>query len=167
MSCKKICGGPGYATPAEAIKGPKEKVLFITAPSAQPTKAPDALVTIDVDPQSKTYGKALCKLLMPNLGDEVHHMGWNICSSCHGSSEARRTHLVLPCLNSSRIYFIDATDPTNLTITKVIEKSDLANFDVSFPHTAHCLANGNIMVSTLGDANDNNKCKICIFRCPG
>lgn len=27
--------------------------------------------------------------------------------------------------------------------------------DVSAPHTAHCLANGNIMISTMGDAEGN------------
>jgi selenium-binding protein 1 len=164
MSCKKgNCGGPGYATPAEAIKGPREKVLFITAPSTQPDKSPDALVTIDVDPESKTYGKAICKLLMPNLGDEVHHMGWNVCSSCHGSSGIQRSHLILPCLNSSRIYIIDTTDPSNLSITKIIEKDSLKEFNVTMPHTAHCLADGNIMVSTLGDANDNNKCDFLLI----
>uniref|UniRef100_A0AC35EQX1 Methanethiol oxidase n=1 Tax=Panagrolaimus sp. PS1159 TaxID=55785 RepID=A0AC35EQX1_9BILA len=198
MSCKKgNCGGPGYATPAEAIKGPREKVLFITAPSTQPDKSPDALVTIDVDPESKTYGKAICKLLMPNLGDEVHHMGWNVCSSCHGSSSGvqrtickllmpnlgdevhhmgwnvcsschgssgvQRSHLILPCLNSSRIYIIDTTDPSNLSITKIIEKDSLKEFNVTMPHTAHCLADGNIMVSTLGDANDNNKCDFLLI----
>lgn len=165
MSCKKGCrSGPGYATPEEAINGPREKVLFITAPSTQPDKSADALVTIDVDPESSTYGKAICKLLMPNLGDEVHHTGWNVCSSCNGSSELQRSHLILPCLNSSRIYIVDTTDPSNLTITKIIEKEALNEFNVSFPHTAHCLADGNIMISTLGDAEDTNKCSFIFFR---
>lgn len=29
--------------------------------------------------------------------------------------------------------------------------------DVSTPHTTHCLASGQVMISTLGDRNDNNK----------
>lgn len=29
--------------------------------------------------------------------------------------------------------------------------------DVSTPHTTHCLASGEVMISTLGDRNDGNK----------
>lgn len=29
---------------------------------------------------------------MPNLGDELHHTGWNACSSCHGDATAQRRY---------------------------------------------------------------------------
>lgn len=49
---------------------------------------------------------------MPNLKDELHHSGWNTCSSCYGDSTKSRTKLVLPCLISSRIYVVDVgTEP--------------------------------------------------------
>lgn len=41
---------------------------------------------------------------MPNLGDELHHSGWNACSSCHGAPHATRDILVLPALGSGRVY---------------------------------------------------------------
>jgi len=44
------------------------------------------------------------RLPMPNLGDELHHSGWNACSSCHGAPHATRNILVLPALGSGRIY---------------------------------------------------------------
>ena len=44
---------------------------------------------------------------MPNLKDELHHSGWNTCSSCFGDSTKSRTKLMLPCLMSSRIYVVD------------------------------------------------------------
>lgn len=49
---------------------------------------------------------------MPNVKDELHHSGWNTCSSCFGDSTKSRTKLMLPCLISSRIYVVDVgTEP--------------------------------------------------------
>ena len=44
------------------------------------------------------------RLPMPHLGDELHHSGWNACSSCHGDAHAARNILVLPALGSGRVY---------------------------------------------------------------
>ncbi|CAJ0572480.1 unnamed protein product, partial [Mesorhabditis spiculigera] len=84
-------------------------------------------------------------------------MGWNACSSCHGDSSAKRTHLVLPCLGSDRIYIVDVADPRAMKLEKSIEPKKLHDLGVSFPHTSHCLANGKIMVSTLGDKDGGNR----------
>ncbi|KAK5980146.1 hypothetical protein GCK32_021646 [Trichostrongylus colubriformis] len=40
---------------------------------------------------------------------------------------------------------------------QTIEPEQLHKYGVSFPHTAHCLADGNIMISTLGDEHGNHK----------
>jgi len=53
---------------------------------------------VDVDPNSPTYSKVIHRLPMPNVGDELHHTGWNSCSSCHGDPSAARRYLVLPSL---------------------------------------------------------------------
>ena len=48
---------------------------------------------------------------------------------------------------------MDAKDPLNLKMHKVIEPEAVAKAaDLSAPHTAHCLATGEIMISMLGDA---------------
>lgn len=59
---------------------------------------PDYLATVDIDPNSPTYSKVIHRLPMPFLGDELHHSGWNSCSSCHGDASAQRRFLVLPSL---------------------------------------------------------------------
>ena len=41
---------------------------------------------------------------MPYKGDELHHSGWNACSSCHGDGSKQRSLLVLPALGSGRVY---------------------------------------------------------------
>ena len=74
------CGGPGYATPMDAFKsGKRERLLYI--PCIVPTKAsPDYISTVDADPESKEYGKVIHRTYCTNLGDEIHHTGWNACS---------------------------------------------------------------------------------------
>ena len=60
------------------------------------------------------------RLPMPHLNDELHHSGWNACSSCYDDSSRSRSHLILPSLGSSRIYCVDVkTDPKRPRIDKV------------------------------------------------
>ncbi|CAD6199215.1 unnamed protein product [Caenorhabditis auriculariae] len=148
MSC---ChgSGPGYASPAEAIKSEREKTLLVTSPHV--ANGPDAIFSIDVDPNSPNFMKVLSRVDMPNINDEVHHTGWNSCSSCHGDSSYKRTHLIVPCLYSDRVYIVDARDANDIKLEKTIEAEELHKHDVSFPHTSHCLADGNILISTLGN----------------
>lgn len=49
---------------------------------------------------------------MPYAGDELHHSGWNVCSSCHDDPNLKRDHLVLPGLGSDRVYIVDVSNPT-------------------------------------------------------
>ncbi|HMP02968.1 MAG TPA: selenium-binding family protein [Gemmatales bacterium] len=146
--------GPGYATPAEAMRGPKEEILFVTCLyTGTRTAQPDYLATVDVNPTSPTYGQVLSRLPMPHAGDELHHFGWNICSSCHGDASRQRRFLIVPGLKSSRIHVIDALDPRQLKMHKVIEPETIfTKTDLAAPHTVHCLADGTVMISMLGNA---------------
>ena len=109
----KPCCGPGYASPADAIKAPNEKLLYtIAIYTGTGIQKPDYLATIDVDPDSSNYSKVIHRLEMPGIGDELHHMGWNACSSCHGDSGMSRKYLLVPGVRSNNIHVIDtATDP--------------------------------------------------------
>jgi selenium-binding protein 1 len=120
---------------------------------------PDYLATLDIDPTSPTYCKVLHRLPMPNIGDELHHSGWNSCSSCHGDKEKVRSYLILPTLHSDRVYVVDTrTNPAAPSIHKTIEPAEVhKKAGVSMLHTSHCLANGQIMISTLGDVDGNPK----------
>ena len=55
------CGkGPGYATPLDAYKnGKREEIVYIPCiiPPDQRKNRADYLVTVDVDPKSKTYSQ--------------------------------------------------------------------------------------------------------------
>lgn len=145
--------GPGYASPRAAQQGPREKLLYTVALyTGTPVEAPDYLATIDVDPESATYGRVIHRLEMPYRGDELHHFGWNACSSCHADASKSRRFLLIPGLRSSRIYVVDTADERAPKLHHVIEPEDIRReTNLSAPHTVHCLANGQVMISMLGD----------------
>jgi methanethiol oxidase len=144
-----------YPSPKLAGQAPIEKLAYVAALNANGGKQPDALLVVDVDSASKKYGKIVGRVDMPNAGDELHHFGWNACSSAlcpyapHPHIERR--YLIVPGLRSSRIHVIDTKpDPRKPKIVKVIEPEVLAErTGYSRPHTLHCGPDG-IYVSALG-----------------
>jgi selenium-binding protein 1 len=142
-----------FATPSKARKSAPEKLAYVAVLySGTGIHKPDYLATIDVDPASRTYAQVLHRLPMPNEGDELHHFGWNACASCHGT-RARR-YLIVPGLSSSRIHVIDTAEPDKPRMHKVIEPEEvIRKSKLTAPHTVHCLADGRIMISMLGDEN--------------
>ncbi|HEY1600314.1 MAG TPA: selenium-binding family protein [Pirellulales bacterium] len=147
------CCGPGYASPQEAAKAPPEKLLYtIGLYVGTDIKKPDFLATVDVDPASPTYSQVIHRLAMPNVGDELHHFGWNACSSCHGDGTKARRYLILPGHRSSRIHIVDTADPRAPALSKVIAPETVkAKTNLTAPHTVHCAPDGRIIISMLGD----------------
>jgi len=142
-----------FATPADAMKSPPEDLAYVVCTYAgTDVKKPDYLATIDLDPQSKTYSQVVHRLAMPHAGDELHHYGWNACASCHG--ERARRYLIVPGLVSGRIHIVDTADPREPKLHKVIEPQEVVRqTKLTAPHTVHCLADGRIMISMLGNEN--------------
>ncbi|XP_002737973.1 methanethiol oxidase-like [Saccoglossus kowalevskii] len=153
--------GPGYATPLAAFKsGTREEIVYLPCIYRNTeTKKPDYLATVDVDPRSSTYSQVIHRLPMPYVGDELHHSGWNACSSCYDNCCRKRNRLVLPSLYSSRIYLVDVeTNPRRPALAKVIEPEEvISKTGLSNPHTTHCLGNGDIMISAIGDGEGGGK----------
>jgi methanethiol oxidase len=143
-----------YASPAEAQKAPPEEFLYLAClHEGTGVEAPDFIAVVDTAPGSSSYGKVIHETPMPNVGDELHHFGWNRCSSaCHGPD---RSHLIVPGFRSSRIHVLDvSTDPRAPRIEKVIEPDELvAKTGYTRPHTVHCMPGENVVVSALGDAD--------------
>ena len=107
-----------YPSPKMAMEAPAEKLAYVAMLNPDPKGGRDAMGVVDVDPGSKSYGKMVGRVDMPNAGDELHHFGWNACSSClcpyspHPHMERR--YLVVPGLRSSRIHILDTKpDPKN------------------------------------------------------
>src|SRR5215813_15181035 len=100
--------GPGYASPQEAMKAEREKILYtVGLYGGTGIQAPDYLATVDVDPASPTYSQVIHRTQLPGLDDELHHFGWNACSSCHHDESKARRYLIAGGFRSGRIYIID------------------------------------------------------------
>jgi selenium-binding protein 1 len=142
-------GNSFHASPAEAIAAPPEEFLYLACLRAGTgVERPDFIAVIDAED-----GRIVHETPMPNVGDELHHFGWNRCSSaCHGPD---RSHLVVPGFRSSRIYFLNvADDPRRPRVEKVIETEELVEkTGYTRPHTVHCMPGEKVVVSMLGDRN--------------
>lgn len=149
--------GPGYASPQEAMQAEREKVLYtIALYGGTGIQAPDYLATIDVDPASPTYSQVIARTPVSSMDDELHHFGWNACSSCHSDEHKSRRFLIAPGFRSGRIHILDTADERAPKLYKVIEPEEIqAKTNLSAPHTVHCLADGHVMISMLGDGGKN------------
>ena len=144
-----------YPSPKLAMQAPPEKLAYVAMLNANGNNRPDALGVVDLDPSSSGYGRLVGQLDMPNVGDELHHFGWNACSASlcpyapHPHIERR--YLIVPGINSSRIHIVDTKpDPKKPQIVKVIEPETLAaRTGYASPHTIHCGPEG-IYTSALG-----------------
>jgi len=142
-----------YPSPTLASEAPAETLAYLAMLGHG--GRPDALGVVDVDPSSSTYGELVNRLDMPNADNEMHHLGWNACSShlCPYAAHAHveRRYLVLPGLRSTRIHLIDTKpDPRSPTIAKVIEPEEVfEKTGYRAIHTSHCGPEG-IYLNGLG-----------------
>jgi len=146
-----------YRSPDEAIAAPQETLAYVVA-FDRSGETPDALAVVDVDRSSASYGEVVGWTELPSRGDELHHFGWNACSSAllhEGHSDGlERRFLLLPGLRSSSIHVFDTKpDPNAPRLYKTIEAKELADkAGYSRPHTLHCGPDG-VFLTCLGGAN--------------
>jgi selenium-binding protein 1 len=139
-----------YASPEEARHARPEEFLYVAClHEGTGVDRPDFLAVVDAQE------RVIHDTPMPNLGDELHHFGWNRCSSaCHGPD---RSHLIVPGFRSSRIHVLNvADDPRRPRIETVIEPRELVEkTGYTRPHTVHCMPGDDVVISMLGDAHGN------------
>lgn len=144
-----------YASPTLAAEAPREKLAYVALLNMN--GGSDAIGVIDLDEKSPTRGEIVGRFDMPEPGDELHHFGWNACSShlCPWAPHAHveRRYLVVPGIHSSNIYILDTKeDPRNPKLVKTISGAELKEkTGYSAPHTVHCGPDG-IYLNGLGNA---------------
>ena len=149
-----------YPSPRLAIEAPTETLAYVALLSNGENGTKDALGVVDTDPESAEYGTLVGRLDLPTAGNELHHFGWNACSS-HLCAYApnphmERRYLVLPGTHSSRIHIIDThPDPRSPKLVKVISGEEVAaKTGYAAPHTVHCGPDG-IYLNALGAPDGN------------
>jgi len=143
-----------YPSAKHAMEAPREELAYVAL--LDPTySGPDAIGVVDVNPKSPDYGRLVGQTDMPNAGDELHHFGWNACSSClcpfAPHAHVERRYLVVPGIESSRIHILDTkANPRRPEIVKVIEPEEVyRKTGYRSPHTTHCGPDG-IYMNALG-----------------
>src|SRR4051812_7801234 len=95
-----------YPSARMAMQAPPEKFAYVAMLKFEQAPRPDALGMVDVDPGSPTYARLVGRVDLPNPGDELHHFGWNACSSalCPYAPypHVERRFLIVPGVRSSR-----------------------------------------------------------------
>ncbi|MEU6262290.1 selenium-binding protein SBP56-related protein [Saccharopolyspora shandongensis] len=150
-----------YRSPGDAIAAPAERLAYVVA-FDRSGQQPDALTVVDTDPESASFGRVVGWADLPTLGDELHHFGWNACSSAfahagHHTDGLQRRYLLLPGLRSSNVHIYDThPDPRRPRLVRTVTAEELATkAGYSRPHTLHCGPDG-IYLSCLGGANGDD-----------
>jgi selenium-binding protein 1 len=104
----------------------------------------DKLVTIDVSPASKTYGKVIHKISVGGRG-EAHHMGFT----------DDRKYLWAGGLDDSKIYVFDVgTNPSQPKLIKTIDNLSTKT-GYAGPHTFYALP-GRMLIGNLSNVADKS-----------
>jgi methanethiol oxidase len=145
---------PGlYFTPRLAMQAPAEGLVYVATVGVKGQA--DGLCVVDLDPLSPSYGEKISAVELPYVGDEIHHLGWNACSSalCPFASSLflERRYLLMPGLRSSRIYIVDTQPhPRAPHLVKIIAPEEVVHrAGYTHPYVVRCGSEG-IYVSALG-----------------
>jgi methanethiol oxidase len=136
----ETCNSPYMAG---LIKGQEDYVHIWTLGVPGLGDGSDKLVTIDVNPKSRSYGKVVSSISVGGRG-EAHHMGF---------TDDRR-YLWAGGLDDSKIYVIDVgADPARPKLIRTI--ADLpARTGLVGPHTFYALP-GRVLIGALSNTKDN------------
>lgn len=125
------------------VKGQEDFVYVWTLGMKGMGDESDKLVTVDVNPTSKNYGKVIAKLSVGGRG-EAHHMGFT----------DDRKFMWAGALDSNKIFIFDvATNPAKpklvRTISNFVEKAGLVG-----PHTFYATP-GKMIIGALSNPKDH------------
>ncbi len=136
-SADETCNSP-YMT--GLIKGQEDFVHVWTLGEPGLGDGSDKLVTVDVNPKSKTYGKVIDKISVGGRG-EAHHMGFT----------DDRKYLWAGGLDDSKIYVFDVgTNPSHPKLVRTIDNLTTRTGYVG-PHTFYALP-GRMLIGNLSNA---------------
>lgn len=136
----ETCQSP-YMTP---IKGQEEFIYVWTLGMDGVGDESDKLVTLDVRPDSQTYGKVINTFSVGGQ-HEAHHSGL---------SDDRRT-LWTGTLDDSQMYLFDiATDPSKPRLKKTITDFVEATGGATGPHTVYALP-GRVLITATSNNQDH------------
>jgi len=144
LSCASIADETCMSPYMAKIEGQEDFVYVWTLGLADVGDEQDKLVTVDVNPDSKSYGKIIASLSVGGR-NEAHHTGL---------SDDRR-YLWAAGLDTNKIFIFDIhTDPAKPTLHKTISDFVAKSGGVVGPHTSYALP-GRMMITGLSNNRDH------------
>ena len=149
-----------YPSPKLAMEAPAERLAYVALLASGKNGQRDGIGVVDTDPDSRGFGQLVGLTEFPQGDNELHHFGWNACSShlCPWAPNAHvdRRYLIVPGTHSSRIHILDTKpDPRRPQLVKVIEGEEVVRKSgYAAPHTVHCGPDG-IYLNALGAPDGN------------
>ena len=141
----------GSATPSREHQGnghgkTQERYLYV-ATIAQSATDPDFVAVIGADPRRHDFGKIVNRVDMPNVGDELHHLGY--------SADQRR--LIVPGLFSNRIHVFDVRGDGRHMSLRAVNDELVAKSGYVVPHSVIATSHGTARVTMIGAATGSTQ----------
>jgi selenium-binding protein 1 len=124
----------------------QERYLFV-ATIAQSATDPDFVAVIGADPRRSDFGKIVNRIDMPNVGDELHHIGYS----------ADQHRLIVPGLFSNRIHIFDIKGDGARMALRAVNDQLVAESGYIIPHSVIATSSGRALVTMLGAATDSTQ----------
>ncbi|HEX4929790.1 MAG TPA: selenium-binding protein SBP56-related protein, partial [Gaiellaceae bacterium] len=120
----------------------QERYLYI-ATIAQSATDPDFVTIVGADPKRADFGTIVGRVDMPNVGDELHHIGY--------SHDQRR--LVVPGLFSNRIHILGIEGAGGTMSVDAVNDELAAKSGYIIPHTVIATKSDKALVTMIGAAS--------------
>ena len=124
----------------------QERFLYV-ATIAQSTVDPDFLTVIGADPRHKDFGQIVNRIDMPNVGDELHHIGYSF----------DQNRLIVPGLFSNRIHVFDILGNGKKMKLAAVNEELVARSGHITPHSVIGASRGSALITMIGAATNDTR----------
>jgi selenium-binding protein 1 len=129
------------------LRGKRQERYLYVATIAQSATDPDFVAVIGADPRRSDFGKIVNRIDMPNVGDELHHIGYS----------ADQGRLIVPGLFSNRIHIFDIKGDGARMALRAVNDQLAAESGYIIPHSVIATSHGRALVTMLGAATDSTQ----------
>jgi methanethiol oxidase len=119
-----------------------ERYLYV-ATIAQSAQDPDFIAVVGADPRQRDFGQIVNRVDMPNVGDELHHIGY--------SYDQKR--LIVPGLFSNRIHVFGIRGDGRRMELEAMNEQLVQTSGYIIPHSVIAAAPGTARVTMIGAAS--------------
>jgi len=132
---------------ASGARGAKQERYLYVATIAQSATDPDFVAVIGADPRKPDFGTIVDRIDMPNVGDELHHIGY--------SNDQRR--LIVPGLFSNRIHILGIEGNGGTMSVDAVNDELAERSGYVVPHTVIATSPRGALVTMIGAATGDTK----------